>query len=138
MCLSLVLYVWVALTAPPDLRTFWCVIALAVALSTIGRMLLHRIDDAQLAQRAGAWVWTGLFVPTCTAVTCFYLTGHACGMHNLDYFGPLTSFASALVNGSHGLGFAQKLSLVGLMLAVDLVLATVCGEIALALALLLC
>ena len=137
MTLSLAVYIWVALVAPPDLRVFWTTIALITTFFTVGRVLLHHMEDTQRGQRVSSWAWTGFLIPISIAVIYVYMvnTASTCSLVQLEYFAPLTSFATALINGSHGLGFVHKMSLVGLLLVTDLVLVTVCGELALALAL---
>ena len=137
MTLSLAVYIWVALIAPQNLRVFWATIALITTFFTIGRALLHHMEDTQRGQQVSSWAWTGFLVPASIAVIYVYVmdTDSACEHVQLTYFAPLTSFATALINGSHGLGFVHKLCLIGLLLVTDLVPVTVCGELALALAL---
>ena len=137
MTLSLAVYIFVALVAPPDLRIFWSTIASITAFFTFGRVLLHHMEDTQRSQRVSSWAWTGFLTPSSVAVMYIYVvdTASTCSQVQLEYFAPLTSFATALINGSHGLGFVHKLGLIGLLLVTDLVLVSVCGELALALAL---
>ena len=132
MTLSLAVYIWVALIAPQNLRVFWATIALITTFFTIGRALLHHMKDTQRGQQVSSWAWTGFLVPASIAVIYVYVmdTDSACEHVQLTYFAPLTSFATALINGSHGLGFVHKLGLIGLLLVTDLVLVSVCGELA--------
>ena len=137
MTLSLAVYIFVALVALPDLRIFWSTIASITAFFTFGRVLLHHMEDTHRSQRVSSWAWTGFLTPSSVAVMYIYVvdTASTCSQVQLEYFAPLTSFATALINGSHGLGFVHKLGLIGLLLVTDLVLVSVCGELALALAL---
>ena len=137
MALSLAVYIFVALVAPPHLRIFWSTIASITAFFTFGRVLLHHMEDTQRSQRVSSWAWTGFLTPISVAVMYIYVvdTASTCSQAQPEYFAPLTSFATALINGSHGLGFTHKLGLIGLLLVTDLVLVTVCGELALSLAL---
>ena len=137
MALSLAVYIFVALVAPPHLRIFWSTIASITAFFTFGRVLLHHMEDTQRSQRVSSWAWTGFLTPSAVAVMYIYVvdTASTCSQVQLEYFAPLTSFATALINGSHGLGFVHKFGLIGLLLVTDLVLVSVCGELALALAL---
>ena len=107
-----------ALTArglTPDMQAFQSMTASFATLGLIGRVLVHRIADTVSGQRKGLWAWTAVMVvsvladivgyavaptSTCRAVITYY--------SNIN---PVFAFVFALVNGSHGMGFAHKTGL---------------------------
>ena len=121
---------WVAPTVRP-LGTTWTLLAL---FALIGRVLIHRMEDTVRGQRMGSWTWTA-----CLVVSVL-LDVRWCVVHSADvcqqvahrdalYFSYLLyAFGSALVTGSHGLGFAHKTGLIGALL-LDCVLPIIfCGS----------
>ena len=137
IALNLAVFTWAALVTQPGMGAFWSLIGLAVAFLMLSRVLVHCIVDAVRGQRLGSQSWTALIVISWVGGVSMYMmdTAAACATAQVNYLGPLIALVAALVNGSHGMGFAHKLGLMGLLLALDLLLATVCFEFALALAL---
>ena len=137
IALNLAVFTWAALVTQPEMGAFWSLIGLAVAFLMLSRVLVHCIVDAVRGQRLGSQSWTALIVISWVGGVSMYMmdTAAACATAQVNYLGPLIALVAALVNGSHGMGFAHKLGLMGLLLALDLLLATVCFEFALALAL---
>ena len=125
-----------ALTVPRSSVMFWALASLFSAISLIGRVVLHRMVDIQLAQRIGAWCWTIVMLKDCALGIVGYLATpyeDACDPHRANYIQGavaviLSAFAFALANGTHGMSFEHKSVLVGLMLASALVVYVACGE----------
>ena len=125
-----------ALTVPRSSVMFWALASLFSAISLIGRVVLHRMVDIQLAQRIGAWCWTIVMLQDCALGIVGYLATpyeDACDPHRANYIQGavaviLSAFAFALANGTHGMSFEHKSVLVGLMLASALVVYVACGE----------
>ena len=113
---------WMAPTVRP-LGTTWTLLAL---IALIGRVLIHRMEDTVRGQRMGSWTWTVYLVVSVLLDVRWYVVHSAdvCqqdvnirpNMHALYISYHLYAFGSALVNGSHGLGFAHKTGLVGALL----------------------
>ena len=51
----------------PGLRAASLLMVLCIALGLVGRVTVHRMQDAVLGQRIGSWTWTGLLTPAYTA-----------------------------------------------------------------------
>ena len=125
-----------ALTVPRSSVMFWALASLFSAISLIGRVVLHRMVDIQLAQRIGAWCWTIVMLQDCALGIVGYLATpyeDACDPNRENYFQGavaviLSALAFALANGTHGMSFEHKSVLVGLMLASALVVYVACGE----------
>ena len=125
-----------ALTVPRSSVMFWALASLFSAISLIGRVVLHRMVDIQLAQRIGAWCWTIVMLQDCALGIVGYLATpyeDACDPHRANYVQGavaviLSALAFALANGTHGMSFEHKSVLVGLMLASALVVYVACGE----------
>ena len=133
--LNLTVFTWAALVTQPEMSIFWSiidVIIFAVAVLVLGRVLVHCIDDSLRGQRVGSQNWTALMVVAWIGGVSMYVAdpAAACATVQLNYLGPLIALVTALVNGSHGMGFAHKGGLIGLLLVLDLVMATACFEIA--------
>ena len=125
---------WMAPTVRP-LGTTWTLLAL---IALIGRVLIHRMEDTVRGQRMGSWTWTAYLVVSVLLDVRWYVVHSAdvCqqdvnirpNMHALYISYHLYAFGSALVNGSHGLGFAHKTGLIGALL-LDCVLPIIfCGS----------
>ena len=133
--LNLTVFTWAALVTQPEMSIFWSiidVIIFAVAVLVLGRVLVHCIDDSLRGQRVGSQNWTALMVVAWIGGVSMYVAdpAAACATVQLNYLGPLIALVTALVNGSHGMGFAHKGGLIGLLLVLDLVMATACFEFA--------
>ena len=127
-----------ALTAPPELRVSLGMVVLCMTVMMVGRILLHRMCDVARSQRIGSWVWAGsLALMGLWLGVCWQFTALAtvCAAIKKDRFSSLISLATALINGSHGMGFALKLSLIGLFLGDCLVEIAICGDAVFAVAL---
>ena len=131
MALSLGLIVWMALTSPAELQVLWVIIIVCVTLGLVGRARLHVWRDSARSQRVGSWTWTILLVTGLVAdMGRFAASPPAACAEALysQYKAIAISLAIALVNGTHGLGFVQKLALMALILTDCIVKITVCGE----------
>ena len=131
MALSLGLIVWMALTSPAELQVLWVIIIVCVTLGLVGRARLHVWRDSARSQRVGSWTWTILLVIGLVAdMGRFAASPPAACAEALysQYKAIAISLAIALVNGTHGLGFVQKLALMALILTDCIVKITVCGE----------
>jgi hypothetical protein len=130
--LNLAVFTWAALVTQPEMSTFWSIIDVITAVLVLGRVLVHCIDDSLRGQRVGSQNWTALMVVAWIGGMSMYVAdpAAACVTVQLNYLGPLIALVTALVNGSHGMGFAHKGGLIGLLLVLDLVMATACFEIA--------
>ena len=104
----------------------------------VGRILLHRMCDVARSQRLGSWVWAvslawlGLWLAVSWQMTAL---ATVCAAIQKDRFASLISLATALINGSHRMAFARKLSLIGLFLSDCLVEIVICGDASFAVAL---
>ena len=83
-------------------------------------MLFHQMSDAMRAQRLDTRTWTFCVVAvSLTVVFASLLAGAEVCVPTKDRFlPPLFLMAAALVNGTHGLGFAHKIALMGIVLFV--------------------
>jgi len=102
-----------------------------VTLGLVGRARLHVWRDSARSQRVGSWTWTILLVTGLVAdMGRFAASPPAACAEALysQYKAIAISLAIALVNGTHGLGFVQKLALMALILTDCIVKITVCGE----------
>ena len=120
MALALAVLTWNALVQP-DMRAYWAVLVLCVAVGLACRMLLHRTGthDPVRSQWMGSWAWIVLTVlgravdmvsfMVAPAATCAsYLQG--------KYMVPFLFLLYVLINGTHGLGFACKFTLIAIAL----------------------
>ena len=141
MVLTFVLFGGMTLAAPPGVQVFWGLAAVFSLLGLVGRVLIHKIHDSALAQQIGSWTWTVLLMLGCACLITGYVTGpyeEACDPHRADYVQGsvamlLLGLAITMTNGTHGMSFGHKTTLIGLMAASDLVVFAVCGEAQLAL-----
>ena len=62
-CIIWLSSVWMS----PGLRAAWLLMVLCLALGLVGRVTIHRMQDAVLGQRIGSWTWAGLLTPAYTA-----------------------------------------------------------------------
>ena len=131
-----VLHGWMAIMAAPSVMVFWALAALCSVFSLVLRVLVHKMHDVEVAQRIGAWGWTGLMLQDCIfAVIGYAATPYqdACNVSRTNYVqgsvvNILSAVALALTNGTHGMSFGHKSALVCIMLASALVVVVVCGK----------
>ena len=133
MALLLGLTIWTTLGAPAELSSVlvWRVIVPILALGLVGRVLVHRMNDSVRAQRIGSWTWMALLVLANTADMCGFLNAPAVGCAQISKAAallPLFYLATALINGSHGLGFVLKAALTGPVLVKCFSAIAVCGQ----------
>ena len=133
MTLLLGLTIWTTLGAPAELSSVfvWRVIVPILALGLVGRVLVHRMHDTVRGQRIGSWAWMALVVLANTADMCGFLNAPAVGCAQSSKAAallPLLYLATALTNGTHGLGFVLKAALLGLVLVTCFFAIAVCGE----------
>ena len=112
----------------PGAWPFWVAMLLAwrgrplrLLLALVGRVLLHRIGsrDPVRSQRLGGWAWAVGVVLSVAVDMAGFITGSrlSCAVwKDAEYMLPFGLLLFALVNGSHGLGFACKFALVALPL----------------------
>ena len=134
MALSLAASIWIERIAPPDSRASWGTVVNCLAMSLAGRALIHLMHiDSIRAQRIGSWTWTA-FVVYAEAVD---MVGHMTAPDARPCMKPRQSdpglvaviaIAIALVNGSHGMAFVQKFSLIALVGLLAVIELTMCGE----------
>jgi len=79
------------------------------------------MSDAVRAQRLDTWTWTFCVVAATLTDACASLLAGAvraevCVPTEDRFLPPLFLMAAALVNGTHGLGFAHKIALMGIVL----------------------
>ena len=107
----------IARVVPPDMWAWTSLSALFGTLGLIGRVLVHRIEDTVSGQRMGSWAWTAVMVVSVLTDMIGYAVGpsSACQAMATYYSSvyPIFAFVFALVNGSHGMGFAHKAGLIG-------------------------
>ena len=111
------------------LWAMWSMSASAV-LGLAGRVLVHRMHEPVLGQRIGSYCWTAIVVQVSVADAYLLHTASAVvcpAMLRVTVAIPLMYLMAALINGSHGLGFLHKTSLMGLLLAVHAAFTVICG-----------
>ena len=108
---------------------------LAEAFGLVGRILLHYhlTHDWVRGQRWGSRVWMVTTVLSCIAIAWWYAMApaSACPLAKEDFATSLAILAVALCNGSHGMGFLQKLAPMGALIACELFILALCGEVVL-------
>ena len=134
MTLSLAASIWIERIAPPDSRASWGTVVNCLAMSLAGRALIHLMHiDSIRAQRIGSWTWTAFVVYAETAD----MVGHMTASDARPCMKPrqsdpgrvaLIAIAIALVNGSHGMAFVQKFSLMALVGLQAIIELAMCGE----------
>ena len=135
MALSLAASIWIERIAPPILRAYRVTVVNCLAMSLVGRALIHLMHiDSIRVQQIGSWTWTAFMLYAETAVMVSHMTApdaRLCTKPRQSDPGlvALIAIAIALVNGSHGMAFVQKFSLmalVGLQAIIELATST-CG-----------
>ena len=120
MALVLTYWTWKALVEP-DMRGFWVVCGWALGLGLLCRVLLHRTGrhDPVRSQWKGSWAWIVLAALNIAADVGHLVVASAAACESVErakYMAPFVYLSLALVNGSHGLGFACKFALVAIIL----------------------
>ena len=121
MAVQVAYLVWYTLSLAPILRPFATMCTLLTSIALIGRVLIHRMEDTVRGQRMGSWTWTAAWVVSVLLDVHWYVV-HSADMCQIAsrsaafMWYPPCSFGSALVNGSHGLGFTHKTGLIGALL----------------------
>ena len=130
LALNISVFTW--MVSRSDSAAFWSIVDLSAVLTLLGRMLLHWSSDPVRAQRIGAGFWTAMIVASWISWMSMFMLGTtvSCALAQLNYLGPLIALLTALVNGSHGMGFAHKGGVIGLLLVLDLLLVTSCAGFA--------
>ena len=130
LALNISVFTW--MVSRSDSAAFWSIVDLSAVLALLGRMLLHWSSDPVRAQRIGAGFWTAMIVASWISWMSMFMLGTtvSCALAQLNYLGPLIALLTALVNGSHGMGFAHKGGVIGLLLVLDLLLVTSCAGFA--------
>ena len=122
MALSLASSTWATLIVSPEVRPYWGIIVVCVALTLVGRVVLHRMDDSVRAQRIGSRTFTAALVLIVIVDFSGYVASAAnCAITSSEQLPanilfPLLSIAIAFVNGSHGMCFVHKAALIVLMM----------------------
>ena len=122
MALSLASSTWATLIVSPEVRLYWGIIVVCVALTLVGRVVLHRMDDSVRAQRIGSRTFTAALVLIVIVDFSGYVASAAnCAITSSEQLPanilfPLLSIAIAFVNGSHGMCFVHKAALIVLMM----------------------
>ena len=133
IALPIAVLIVTALSVSPDILPYKGMFATRASmygiLALVGRVLVHRMHDAVHGQRVGSWTWTALaVVPMSIAVSRYATTPTvACETSAKPTTNLLWDLVFALVNGSHGMGFAHKLWLIGALLLVNLSAVGACG-----------
>ena len=134
MALSLAVSIWIERIAPPDLRASWGTVMLCLAVSLAGRSLIHLMHiDSIRAQQIGSWTWTAFLVYAETADMVGHMTVpdvRPCMKTRQSDPGlvALIAIAIALINGSHGMAYVQKFSLMALVGLPAIIELAMCGE----------
>ena len=134
MALSLALSIWETLACPlaeTALGVAFLLCSLAQTLGLVGRILLHLMHDLARGQRWGSRVWTATTVLSGIAIVSWYAAAPASALAKEDFAGSLAILVIALCNGSHGMGFLQKLVPMGALLVCELSVLALCGEVVL-------
>ena len=137
MALTLAVAIWETLAgmlvAGKPLGVAFLLCPLAEAIGLVGRILLHYQDDWVRGQRWGSRVWMVTTVLSCIAIAWWYamVPASACPLAKEDFATSLAILAVALCNGSHGMGFLQKLAPMACLLACELYILVLCGEVVL-------
>ena len=126
IALDLSVFTWAVLCSRPEKlqkqqASLWSMVALISAFFMLGRVLIHSTVDSVRGQRIGSQSWTAFVALGWIAALSMYTmeTGAACATAQINHLGPIIAFLTALVNGSHGMGFGHKGCLIGLCLALD-------------------
>ena len=135
MTLVVAVMIHVTVVAPaPALRVIWGTTTLCAVLGLVGRVLLHRMHDSARSQRVGSWCWTALLMSSCIIGMGNLLVApaSACELRHLATAGQLLGVVlAAILNGSHGMRFRHKWSMIAVLLANSLAIIAVCDEAAL-------
>ena len=121
--------IWCAIPSVDVLVLSGVVFLLILTFGLVGRVLLHLLHEPVRGQRLGSRVWTAGTVLINLACASGYAANPAtaCQPVKEDYLSALFLLATALVNGSHGMGFVHKLALMVPMLICELFVLALCG-----------
>ena len=111
MAIVLALWTWKAFDSTFSLGYF-VTFQLPSGLALMGRVLVHMMRDTVRGQRTGSWLWIALIAAVCISDM---MQGPDCSPL-VWYVNILVCLSFSLINGSHGLGFAAKFSLISLFL----------------------
>ena len=108
-------YAWCASAAFPDVPPAASLFnVVVIALGLVGRVLLHRMHDSVLSQRLGSWSWAVLMCLSCGTDMISAMTNSADGPAPLA--SQVLGLATALMNGTHGMGVVLKFALIAVVL----------------------
>eukprot|EP00964_Phaeocystis_antarctica_P077774 scaffold48318_cov65-Phaeocystis_antarctica.AAC.4 len=130
MALVFAEFTWKALMEP-DMRSFYAVLILGVAVGLAFRVLLHRKHDPVRSQWMGSWAWTVLTtLSVAVGMVSFMVAPAAACLSVLQakYMVPFVMLLHVLINGTHGLGFACKFGLIAITLSDCIVGSTACHD----------
>ena len=126
--IQLALWTWNAFAIPSYSLSYFVTFQLTQGLALAGRVLVHMVHDKVRAQRMGSWTWTALMVAGCSGDMMQQSETGPEDCLQTSWFVPLASLAIALTNGSHGLGFATKFSVISFFLVDDVATMIRCDE----------
>ena len=112
LAIVLALFTWKAFVDSTFSLGYFVTYQLSTGLALMGRVLVHMMRDTVRGQRVGSWLWIALIAAGCSSDM---MQGQDCNPFAW-YVMPLASLSFSLINGSHGLGFAAKFSLISLWL----------------------
>ena len=112
LAIVLALWTWKASSDSTFSLGYFVTYQLSACLALVGRVLVHMMRDTVRGQRVGSWLWIALIAAGCSSDM---MQGQDCNPFAW-YVMPLASLSFSLINGSHGLGFAAKFSLISLWL----------------------
>ena len=98
-------------------------VVLCGSISLVGRVLIHRMHDSVRAQRMGSWTWAVLVTVLCIDMMTLPVV---CEKFPQDELIAAMIMSIALLNGTHGMAFAQKTGLIGLCTVTDFAALTMC------------
>ena len=127
-----------SVVVPPSLRETWGMICAALVLTAtlllVGRVLLHRMHDRERSQQIGSRMWLVLLALSSAIRISGYVLGLCGSGVQEDYLvvNLLANLSIALINGSQGMKFAHKTTLIGLLLLRSLSFGAICDSPSLA------
>ena len=129
MAIQLALWTWNANAIPSFSLSYFVTFQLTASLALLGRVLIHMVHDKMRAQRMGSWTWTALMVAGCSGDMMQQSeTGPEDCLQTSWFVMPLAALAGTLTNGSQGLGFTTKFSLISFYLVDEFATMMTCNE----------